>query len=181
MTSRREPKRERPGVTRALRSLCRPSAKSALTHHPQAGGGMAFGHRAPSGVWLRHQLSPASIYSRRQRRLVHRTQPRRSPGAWGPLATNKRHRVYTGALLATMVTPPQKKGGDRPMRRPTPKLQWEGTGLTRHCLSYPRSFWQTVSRPSHCGVRFAQVEKRTTTHTRVTKQAEWQWAAAGAG
>ena len=84
-------------------------------------------------------------------------------------------------LLATMVTPPQKKGGDRPMRRPTPKLQWEGTGLTRHCLSYPRSFWQTVSRPSHCGVRFAQVEKRTTTHTRVTKQAEWQWAAAGAG
>ena len=84
-------------------------------------------------------------------------------------------------LFATMVTPPQKKGGDRPMRRPTPKLQWEGTGLTRHCLSYSRSFWQTVSQPSHCGVRFAQVEKRTTTHTRVTKQAEWQWAAAGAG
>jgi len=44
-----------------------------------------------------------------------------------------------------------------------------------------RSFAQTVSRPSHCGVRFAQVEKRTTPHTRVTKQAEWQWAAAGAG
>ncbi len=88
-------------MTWALRSLCRPSAKSALTHHPQAGGGMAFGHRAPSGVWLRHQLSPASIYSRRQRRLVHRTQPRRSPGAWGPSATNKRHRVYTCALLAT--------------------------------------------------------------------------------
>ncbi|MEH2936687.1 TetR/AcrR family transcriptional regulator [Acutalibacter sp. JLR.KK004] len=74
-------------------------------------------------------------------------------------------------LLATMVTPP-KKGEDRPMQRPIPKLQWEGTGLTRHCLSYPRSFWQTVSRPSHCGVRFAQVEKRTTPHTRVTKQAE---------
>ena len=92
---------ERLGMTWALRSLCRPSAKSALTHHPQAGGGMAFGHRAPYGVWLRHQLSPASIYSRRQRRLVHRTQPRRSPGAWGPSATNKRHRVYTCALLAT--------------------------------------------------------------------------------
>ena len=29
-----------------------------------------------------------------------------------------------------------KNGGDgRPMQRPTPKLQWEGTGLTRHCLS----------------------------------------------
>ena len=66
---------------------------------------MACGHRAPSGGTgpgrLHHQLSPASIYSRRQRRLVHRTQPRRSPGAWGPSATNKRHRVYTCALLAT--------------------------------------------------------------------------------
>ena len=33
----------------ALHSLCQPSAKSALTHQPQAGGGMACGHRAPSG------------------------------------------------------------------------------------------------------------------------------------
>ena len=29
-----------------------------------------------------------------------------------------------------------KNGGDdRPIQRSTPKLQWEGTGLTRHCLS----------------------------------------------
>ena len=70
-------------MTWALRSLCRPSAKSALTHHPQAGGGMAFGHRAPYGVWLRHQLSPASIYSRRQRRLVHRAELRRCTGGLG--------------------------------------------------------------------------------------------------
>lgn len=98
-----------------------------------------------------------------------------SPGtAVSSLCGNKGTACYNGDT-------PQKGGEDRPMRRPTPKLQWEGTGLTRHCLSYPRSFWQTVSRPSHCGVRFAQVEKRTTTHTRVTKQAEWQWAAAGAG
>ena len=67
---------------------------------------------------------------------------------------------------------PKTGEDDRPMQRPIPKLQWEGTGLTRHCLSYSRSFWQTVSQPSHCGVRFAQVEKRTTPHTRVTKQAE---------
>ena len=44
-----ETERERPGMTWALRSLYRPSAKSALTHHQQAGGGMACGHRAPSG------------------------------------------------------------------------------------------------------------------------------------
>ena len=37
-------------MTWALRSLCRPSAKSALTHRPQAGGGTASGSRAPSGV-----------------------------------------------------------------------------------------------------------------------------------
>ena len=30
---------------------------------------------------------------------------------------------------------------------------------------------------AQCGVRFAQVEKRITPHTHVTKQAEWQWAA----
>ena len=89
-----------------------------------------------------------------------------SPGtAVSSLCGNKGTACYNGDT-------PQKGGEDRPMRRPTPKLQWEGTGLTRHCLSYPRSFWQTVSRPSHCGVRFAQVEKRTTPHTRVTKQAE---------
>lgn len=34
-------------------------------------------------------------------------------GAWGPSATNKLRRVYTCALLATMVTPP-KKGGRSP-------------------------------------------------------------------
>ncbi|NBI67787.1 hypothetical protein D1646_13440 [Pseudoflavonifractor sp. 60] len=29
-------------------------------------------------------------------------------GAWGPTATNKRHRVYTGALLATTATSKNK-------------------------------------------------------------------------
>lgn len=63
--------------------------------------------RPPGGTGpgrLRHQLSPASIYSRRQRRLVHRTQPRRSPGAWWASAANKRHRAYTCALLATTTS-----------------------------------------------------------------------------
>ena len=91
---------ERLGMTWALRSLCRPSAKSALTHRPQAGGGTASGSRAPSGVAPPGGL-PCWYTSRRQRLLVHRTQLRRSPGAWGPSATNKRHRVYTCALLAT--------------------------------------------------------------------------------
>ena len=78
-------------------------SKSALTHHQQAGGGMACGHRAPSGGGSAGGPSLPVYTSRRQRRLVHRTQPRRSPGAWGPSATSKRHRVYTCALLATTV------------------------------------------------------------------------------
>lgn len=41
--------------------------------------------------------------SRRRRRLVHRTQPRRSPGAWGTSVTNKRHGVYTCALLVAAI------------------------------------------------------------------------------
>ena len=44
------------GVTQALRSLCRPSAKSTLIHHQQADGGMACGHRAPSGGRLRRRV-----------------------------------------------------------------------------------------------------------------------------
>ena len=35
---------------------------------------------------------------------------------------------------------PKTGAEDRSMQRPIPKLQWErGTGLTAHCLSYPRS------------------------------------------
>ena len=169
-------------MTWALRSLCRPSRRA---HLPTTRKRVVV---LPAAVVRSPRGGPPGVPS-----LPSMDRPADAtgglcigrgcadaPGVWGPSTPNKLRRVYTGALLATMVTPP-KKGGDRPMRRPTPKLQWEGTGLTRHCLSYPRSFWQTVSQPSHCGVRFAQVEKRTTTHTRVTKQAEWQWAAAGAG
>ena len=79
-------------------------SKSALTHQPQAGGGMACGHRAPSGGGSAGGTLPLPVYtSRRQQRLVHRTQPRRSPGAWGSSDTNKLHQVYTGALLATTI------------------------------------------------------------------------------
>ena len=95
-------------MTWALRFLCRPPPKSALTHHRcwlVAVWPAAIVRPPGAGPdQLHHQLSSASIYSRRQRRLVHRTQPRRSPGAWGPSATNKRRRVYTGALLATTTT-----------------------------------------------------------------------------
>ena len=92
---------ERPGMTWALRSLCRPSAKSALTHHPQAGGGMACGRRALSRGGSAGVSSPAGIYQQTPTAAcasggaapIHR-------GLGGPSATNKRHRVYTCALLA---------------------------------------------------------------------------------
>lgn len=39
------------GIIWTLRSLYRPSAKSAFTHCQQAGGGTACGSRAPSLSW----------------------------------------------------------------------------------------------------------------------------------
>ena len=80
-------------------------SKSALTHHPQAGGGTACGSRALSEGRPAGRPIPAQYgqVSRRHRRLVHRTQLRRSLGAWGSSATNKLRRVYTGALLATTI------------------------------------------------------------------------------
>ena len=64
-----------------------------------AGGGAAPPSASPR----------AGIYSRRQRRLGHRTPLRRYTGAWAPSATNKLRRVYTEALLATTVNVRQKR------------------------------------------------------------------------
>ena len=89
-------------MTWALHSLCRPSAMAHLLTTGQ--GAMVVlpdSSRAPSGGGSAGRPLLPVYTSRRQRWLVHRTQLRRSPGAWGPSATNKRHRVYTGALLAT--------------------------------------------------------------------------------
>ena len=88
-------------MTWALRSLCRPSAKSALTHHR---------HRLVV-VWPAAivRVAPLPVLPL----LVYTTDANSglcigrsyadALGAWGPLATNKQHRVYTGALLATTI------------------------------------------------------------------------------
>ena len=62
-------------------------SKSALTHHPQAGGGTAYGSRAlsegrPAGCPFPAQYGQAS---RRQRRLVHRAELRRCTGGLGAI------------------------------------------------------------------------------------------------
>ena len=108
MTSRREPKRERPGMAWALHSLCRPSAKSALTHHQQAGGGMACGHRAPSGGGSAGVSSPADIYQQTPTAACASDAAAPITGGLGASATNKRHRVYTCALLATTISAPKQ-------------------------------------------------------------------------
>ena len=113
LTSRRKRIGERLGITWTL-FLYRLPAKGALTHHRrwQVVVWPAAIVRPPGGTGtgrLRHQLSPASIYSRRQRRLGHRTPLLRYTGAWAPSATNKLRRVYTEALLATTVNVRQKR------------------------------------------------------------------------
>ena len=67
-------------MTRALRSLCLPFGAAPLVILPcqyipaDANGGLCIGRSCVNAL-----------------------------GAWGPSATNKLHRVYTGALLATTI------------------------------------------------------------------------------
>ncbi len=78
-------------------------SKSALTHHPQAGGDTAYGSRAlseggPPGVPFlpnMDQMLPAACTSDGAMPM-HR-------GLGGTLASNKLRRVYTGALLASQL------------------------------------------------------------------------------
>ena len=60
-------------------------SKSALTHHPQAGGGTACGSRALSEGRPARRPIPAQYgqVSRRHRRLVHRAELRRCTGGLG--------------------------------------------------------------------------------------------------
>ena len=64
-----------------------PLSKSALTHHPQAGGGTACGSRALSEGRPAGRPIPAQYgqVSRRHRRLVHRAELRRCTGGLGAI------------------------------------------------------------------------------------------------
>ena len=103
-------RRERPGDLGAL-FLCK--AKGALTHHqPIAGGGTAYGSRAPSGGGSAGGCpSLPSIPADANGGLCIGRSCADVLGAWGPSATNKLHRVYTGALLAITIGV-QKQGLD---------------------------------------------------------------------
>ena len=158
-------------------------SKSALIHHPQAGGGTAFGSRAlsegrPAGRPFPAQYGQAS---RRHRRLVHRAELRRCTGGLGASAPNKLRRVYTGALLATMVTAPEVREFSTLCSGPYSTLQWEGTGLTAHCLSFHARYGKLSAGPPIAVFDLRRLKSGNTPHIRVTQQAEWHWAAAGAG
>ena len=98
---------------------CFPSCnytKSALTHHPQAGGGTACGSRAlsegrPAGRPLPAQYGQAS---RRHRRLVHRAGLRRCTGSLGAVDPQQAAPgIYRRIACYNGDTPP-KKGGRSP-------------------------------------------------------------------
>ena len=95
-------------MTWALHSLCRPSAKSALTHHlPRRDGGTACGSRAPfGGGSARGVLLCQYIPADANGGLCIGRSCSDALGAWGPSATNKLRRVYTGALLAHSIGTP---------------------------------------------------------------------------
>ena len=80
-------------------------SKSALTHHRRwLAGGMACGHRAPSGGGSAGVSSPAGIYQQTPMAACASDAATPITGGLGPSATNKLHRVYTGALLATTIS-----------------------------------------------------------------------------
>ncbi len=87
--------------------LSTPAQGQVRTYLPPAGRRwycLMVAVRPPGAVPLDIPSLPSmGQVSRCHWRLVHRTQPRRSPGTWGRSATNKRHRVYTCALLATTI------------------------------------------------------------------------------
>jgi len=66
---------------------------------------MACGHRAPFGGGGGSAASPPlPVYTADANSgLCIGRSYADALGAWGPLATNKQHRVYTGALLATTI------------------------------------------------------------------------------
>ena len=70
-------------------------------------GGMVFGHRAPSGGRGRDGSGtsfPLPVYTADANGGLCIGRSRADAlGAWGPSATNKLRRVYTGALFAITV------------------------------------------------------------------------------
>ncbi len=106
MTSRRGPKRERLGMTWALRSLCRPSRRAhllttrkravvlpaAVVRSPRGG--------PPGGPSLPSMDRPADATGG----LCIGRGCADAPGVWGPSTPNKLRRVYTGALLAATIS-----------------------------------------------------------------------------
>ncbi len=91
-------------MTWALRSLCQPSRRAHLLTTYKRVVVLPDGSRAPSGGGSAGVSSPADIYQ--QTLTAACASGGAAPmhwGAWGPSATNKLRRVYTGALLATTV------------------------------------------------------------------------------
>ena len=67
---------------------------------------------------------------------------------------------------------PQAGGDDRPMQRLTPKLQCEGTGLTRHCLSCHARLYKLSAGLPIAAFDFLRLKSGYAPHIRVTQQAE---------
>ena len=110
-----------PGNTKAAVSG---STRGASPACPCGAGTTAFGNRTRSQPRQRGCSRGLGCYPNKQKLRFPAT-----PGtAVSSLCGNKDTACYNGDT-------PKNGGDDRPIQRSTPKLQWEGTGLTRHCLS----------------------------------------------
>ena len=92
-------------------------------------------------------------------------RPQQAETAVSSLCGNKDTACYNGDT-------PKNGGDDRPMQRFTPKLQWEGTGLTRHCLSCHARLCKLSAGPPIAAFDLRRLKNGNAPYIRVTKQAE---------
>ena len=78
----------------------------------------------------------------------------------------------TKTLLATMVKAPKVQEIIGTMQRPIPKLQWEETGLTAHCLSCHARNGKLSAGPPIAAFDLRRLKSGYAPHIRVTQQAE---------
>jgi hypothetical protein len=66
----------------------------------------------------------------------------------------------------------EREGKLRPVQRPLPKLQWEGTGLKTLCMSFYARLCKLSAGPPIAAFDLRRLKSGNIPHIRVTKQAE---------
>ena len=120
-----------------------------------------------------NDFSSSQMNSRRRRRLKKPGAPAPGfTGVWGRLATNKRAPGIYRCIACYNGEGAERGGNPRTVQRQLPKLQWEGTGLTAHCLSCHARYGKLSAGPPIAAFDLRRLKGGNTPRIRVTQQAE---------